>query len=111
MRAIVLALALCGTAHADVPLTKAQQSAVKKAVLADLRDPESARFGDMRAGREGTTLWVCGTVNAKNAMGGYVGHLPGGAYMGRFQGATFIVEEMGPRALGERCARLGVAVR
>jgi hypothetical protein len=47
----------------------------KQAVLKKLRDPESARFrnvrnvGDRGAAGEG----VCGEVNAKNTNGGYVG--------------------------------------
>lgn len=36
-------------------------------VIKKLKDPESARFTDIRANGEA----VCGMVNAKNAMGGY----------------------------------------
>lgn len=56
---------------------------IESAVRADLRDPESARFEwpyDFRRGtyksRSGASSegWItCGTVNAKNAYGGYVG--------------------------------------
>jgi hypothetical protein len=39
-------------------------------VRGNLRDPESARFREVTRGGEYT---VCGEVNAKNALGGYVG--------------------------------------
>ena len=42
----------------------------KKAVSANLKDPESAQFRNIR---ETTPGFLCGEVNAKNAMGGYVG--------------------------------------
>jgi hypothetical protein len=42
-----------------------------------LKDPDSAKFGKMVAIlRDGKDVIVCGTVNAKNAMGGYVGRQP-----------------------------------
>lgn len=43
----------------------------KKIVADGMRDPEATRFRDVRRGRSGK---VCGLVNAKNAMGGYVGY-------------------------------------
>ena len=39
-----------------------------------LKDPESARFRDVR--RNTATGAVCGYVNAKNSYGGYVGETP-----------------------------------
>ena len=42
----------------------------KKAVLNGLKDPGSAQFKNVRQVRPGQ---FCGEVNAKNAMGGYVG--------------------------------------
>jgi hypothetical protein len=46
------------------------ESAAKKAVLANLKDPDSAKFGKFSlAGTKG----ACLTVNAKNSMGGYTG--------------------------------------
>lgn len=52
-----------------------------RAIAAQLRDPESARFGPKPVAvaadcREGTHELVCTTVNAKNAYGGYVGVAP-----------------------------------
>lgn len=49
-------------------------SQAREAVKERLRDPESARFKDLKIGRNDTI--VCGEVNAKNAMGGYVGARP-----------------------------------
>jgi hypothetical protein len=46
------------------------QEAVKKL----LNDPESARFSEVKAGKQQGD--VCGMVNAKNRMGGYVGDTP-----------------------------------
>jgi hypothetical protein len=47
----------------------------QKAVLKKLRDPESARFRNVRSVGDQGVLGevICGEVNAKNAMGGYVG--------------------------------------
>jgi hypothetical protein len=42
----------------------------KDMILKILRDPDSAKFGDVFFGRNGT---VCGTVNSKNGFGGYTG--------------------------------------
>lgn len=42
----------------------------KKAVRFNLKDPDSAQFRNIRQPSTGV---VCGEVNAKNAMGGYVG--------------------------------------
>jgi len=109
--AAIAVLSGASLAHDEVALSIARQAKVRAGVLENLRDPQSARFGLMRARMEGGVLWVCGTVNAKNAYGGYTGFLPGGAYMGRLTASGFIVDEMGPRALGARCAALGVMVR
>lgn len=49
----------------------AQHEAAMAAVKGMLKDPESAQFSGLWVGPEGK--YVCGEVNAKNAMGGYVG--------------------------------------
>lgn len=46
------------------------ESDIKKAILADLKDPGSARFGSYVLVDE---THACMTVNAKNSMGGYTG--------------------------------------
>lgn len=49
----------------------AWQVEAKRLVIERLKDPESARFQDITRRSDDE---VCGQVNAKNAMGGYVGH-------------------------------------
>lgn len=57
--ALVFLLAGCG-----------EEPGARKAVLAHLKDPDSAKFGEFSlAGKNG----ACLTVNAKNSMGGYTG--------------------------------------
>ena len=46
------------------------ESEAKKAVLANLKDPDSAKFGKFTKVGENH---ACMTVNAKNSMGGYTG--------------------------------------
>lgn len=50
----------------------------KEQVVAALIDPESARFRDVRTVRDA----VCGQVNAKNKLGGYVGFRSFAYYQG-----------------------------
>jgi hypothetical protein len=61
-----------------ITLTDAQISMVKEAVADRLRDPESARFGRIKASGNpsASTIFVCGIVNAKNGYGGYAGRSP-----------------------------------
>lgn len=46
------------------------ESVAKEAVLAQLKDPDSAKFGKVVVKESGI---VCGYVNAKNSLGGYTG--------------------------------------
>lgn len=68
---IAAAIALAGCA--DYKLEKDGVEAVRAAML----DPESAQFRNVRvvANRGGGKL-VCGEVNSKNRLGGYVGFQP-----------------------------------
>ena len=54
--------------------TEAEINDAKKAVVSQLKDPESARFGEIWAlsGTNGKRS-VCGYINAKNSYGGYTG--------------------------------------
>lgn len=61
--AATLALVACGS-----------HNEAKEAVKRLLNDPESAQFSDMQDGKGKGD--VCGMVNAKNRMGGYVGKTP-----------------------------------
>ena len=74
-----------------MPRPEVVESAVKAYFGNELRDPESARFTfdrPVKAVIQGPNtrieaVWVCGTVNAKNAYGGYVGRR---TYLALFQG-------------------------
>jgi hypothetical protein len=66
-----LTLAACGTATAT-PENYTPEEIAMKAVVARLKDPESARFGRLTVNSSGV---VCGSVNARNSMGGYTGEM------------------------------------
>lgn len=61
--ALTLALALAGCS---------QQRSAEAAVRNNLKDPDSARFGDFYYNSK--TRHACLTTNAKNTMGGYTGN-------------------------------------
>ena len=68
-------------------------SEVKESVKRALNDPESARFTDLKPGKKQGD--VCGFVNAKNRMGGYVGETPF-VYI-KTSGAVSMVSEVAQR--------------
>jgi hypothetical protein len=75
-------------------------SEAEKSVRAGLRDPESARFRDVR--RNTATGAVCGVMNAKNAYGGYTGEAPFIYY--------YSTKEHGPQVLmGEQISATATA--
>lgn len=49
---------------------------LRQPVLSELKDPDSAKFRNekVRGGFTVGTAYLCGEVNAKNQMGGYVGY-------------------------------------
>jgi hypothetical protein len=56
------------------PKAEDEFSRAKQAMLRKLTDPESARWGDFyRIADPAANGLVCGAVNSKNKMGGYVG--------------------------------------
>ncbi len=67
-----LAVALVMLAGAAVAADPAHERA-KESVKAELIDPWSAQFKQMKTAKGGM---VCGLVNSKNRMGGYAGWLP-----------------------------------
>lgn len=69
---VALALASCNRAPTS-PAEPSEFAAARSAVTAQLRDPDSARFGRLRRGLHGA---VCGAVNARNGYGGYSGAMP-----------------------------------
>lgn len=58
-----------------VALAPAERATAERAVTASLKDPDSARFGAAVFGGVDAAgaKYACGTVNAKNSMGGYTG--------------------------------------
>ena len=81
MRKIVIALAIVGVIVAGVFGWRAYLvHELRKPVLAELNDPDSAKFRNERL-LFGWSAWtvksniLCGEVNAKNRMGGYVGYV------------------------------------
>lgn len=63
--------------------TGCTQHKVESQVKELLRDPQSARFGEITISKDG--LVACGTVNAKNGMGGYAGEQTFMVYHGTAQ--------------------------
>lgn len=68
--AALLTLALVACNRAPSQPTWQPDGPARAAVLAGLRDPESARFGPLTPGKG--AAW-CGTVNARNGYGGMTG--------------------------------------
>jgi hypothetical protein len=76
-----------------VMLTKTQMEYVRAGVIRSLKDPESARFGTMRGGKNSEgVITVCGYVNARNSYGGYTGEKP---FLGILADKGFAVAAMG----------------
>lgn len=97
----VAALLAASPAQARQPT--ADEAATIEAALAatraELKDPESARFRNLRAFMQGNGLMaVCGEVNAKNSYGGYIGFQP---FTATIKGAVL---PDGPRDIGGRAA-------
>ncbi len=51
-------------------------TAAKSRVRQQLRDPDSARFQDIKIKTVGDVKGLCGQINAKNAAGGMTGFIP-----------------------------------
>jgi hypothetical protein len=70
-----------------VSLTQEQMQLVYSGVQRVLSDPNSARFGEINAGRKPDgTLYVCGSVDTRNASGNYTGDQP---FFGTLDGRGF----------------------
>lgn len=75
-------------------LTTIEKSHITAAVGEKLKDAESARYTWPKWDRSGT---YCGTVNAKNSYGGYIGYVPYLALVDSRQGkvGTFVYVMLG----------------
>lgn len=62
----------------EVKISDDLVDAVRATMAYSLRDPYSARFTDLRAKTNGNEVMItaCGQINAKNALGAYVGLQP-----------------------------------
>lgn len=69
---VVLGSALLAYAVVADGLLEKSHEDIEAAVAADLRDPSSAQFRNIKQGPSAT----CGEVNGKNALGAYVGFRP-----------------------------------
>jgi hypothetical protein len=69
---LVVAMVRADAGRPDT-LTAVEKSAIDNYFNDQLRDPESARYTFDVVKRTGDAIIVCGTVNAKNGYGGYVG--------------------------------------
>jgi hypothetical protein len=98
-----------------ITLTPAMQQMVKRGVTESLKDPESARFGKMVAVKDSKgVITVCGMVNAKNSLGGYVGMSP---YLGVLspEAEAFVVAGIGSSDTGrpaamQVCSQAGIGL-
>lgn len=96
-------------------LSAAERREVMRAVRARLKDPESARFGEMRAAKDSEgRITVCGYANAKNSFGGYVGMSPfsGGLYhvRNRPEFVGVLIDTSGGGLLALVCAQRGASI-
>ncbi|MBT8154579.1 hypothetical protein KMP13_11840 [Epibacterium ulvae] len=83
------------TESKPVPLSSRQVAQIKQTVVRDFFDPEGARFRNVRAAdvkleNGARERRVCGEVNGKNRMGGYVGYQFFGGVM---ENGTFIKQD------------------
>ncbi|RUW24954.1 hypothetical protein [Mesorhizobium sp. M1E.F.Ca.ET.041.01.1.1] len=76
-----VALASAAAAQEAYELNDNEVAAIQRAVTLQLKDPDSAKFGPIKAVpfpgvKEGGVILACGLVNAKNGFGGYAGETP-----------------------------------
>jgi hypothetical protein len=73
--ALVIAAGVAAGGSLPRPATPEETAVVAEAVRHRLKDPDSMQLENVRVGPGKTagSLTVCGEVNARNAMGGYVG--------------------------------------
>ncbi|WP_197917983.1 hypothetical protein [Thiosulfatihalobacter marinus] len=97
--------------YKPIPLSSSLYAKAQAAVKKDLLDPESANFKDPYAAQftasrgEATKsgVIVCGYVNAKNRMGGYVGYTPYGVI---FQNGKVVSKDVSDSTIYD-CQKVG----
>jgi hypothetical protein len=62
-----------------------QDGSLQKSIISVLKDPDSARFGDVKYFKD----YACYEVNAKNSMGGYTGRQV--AFMNKIDNSWHVV--------------------
>ncbi|MUT22901.1 hypothetical protein GNX14_17100 [Mesorhizobium japonicum] len=97
-----VALASAAVAQEAYELNDIKLAAIQRAVSLQLKDPDSAKFGPVKAvpfpGVQEGVILVCGLVNAKNGFGGYAGEAPFVGVLATYRQsgqAEFIVREIG----------------
>ena len=96
---IILAAVVLVGCRNNIPVTTTfindnQVISMAKTLIADqMRDPEATKFKEAMSvySTSGGDYIVCGTVNGKNAMGGYVGYKPFYARIRNGQMASFML--------------------
>lgn len=96
--------------EAGLKLSPRQAAVVKSEITRQLRDPSSAKFGEIRAVEEGPdNLFVCGFVNAKNGYGGFTGMEP---FAGILRGGFFTLAAIGnPYDVDPLCRKRGLPLQ
>ncbi len=93
---LATALMLFGTLGAAAfdryELSGPSQDMVRSTIIKMLKDPESAKFGELAAVKYPNGVIVCGSVNAKNSFGGYAGASP---FVGELVGDMFQLQQFG----------------
>jgi hypothetical protein len=122
LRAAILCAALAGCSpgpgeYTTYHLSTSDTVTVQSVVRANLKDPDSAQFGEMAATRDKTGIVrVCGlvTVNPKNSFGGYVGNTR--TYIGTLTPGAFTLIQLDNRLMFgewpavERCKQNGMVL-
>lgn len=85
--AVLISLLFASVTAQSAALPKALAEKARAAVLAQLKDPYSAKVEGMYL-KTGSDMVVCGTVNAKNEYGGYTGKKA--FYFANFDGAPAV---------------------
>lgn len=71
----------------------ADESLIKETIRLNLKDPDSAKFGQITIGKKnsGYTIAACATFNAKNSFGGFTGDQQ--AYLEK-EGDTWLLKQI-----------------